>query len=121
MNWFISPPLGGMRTNGATAGARLPDFTICARSSMYCMQSRRVRMSYGLCSNSAAAGWCFLCQRARLRQRGIHHFALHAGAGGQFDDIAVGIAEIDRADKTVVDRPAYFYSLRPPFLQHRIE
>src|SRR5712671_381677 len=25
--------------------ARLPDFTICERSSMYCMQSRKVRMS----------------------------------------------------------------------------
>ena len=41
MNWFISPPLGGMRTIGATAGARLPLCTICARSSMYCMQSRK--------------------------------------------------------------------------------
>ena len=25
MNWFISPPLGGMRTIGATAGASVPD------------------------------------------------------------------------------------------------
>ncbi len=44
-NWFISPPFGGMRTIGATAGAMLPDFRICLRSSMYCMQSRSSWMS----------------------------------------------------------------------------
>src|SRR3990172_13062067 len=37
---------------GVTAGARVPAFTICFRSSMYCRQSRSPRMSYGLCSIS---------------------------------------------------------------------
>src|SRR5688572_10087950 len=51
-HWFISPPLGGMRTIGATAGASVFDCTICRRSSMYCMQSRSTRTSNGLCSIS---------------------------------------------------------------------
>ena len=37
--------LSELRTIGATAGASVPDFRICARSSMYCMQSRNCRMS----------------------------------------------------------------------------
>ena len=47
-----SPPFGGIRTNGVTAGAILPDVAICRRLSMYCMQSRSALMSYGLCSIS---------------------------------------------------------------------
>src|SRR5271165_3561691 len=43
------------------------------------------------------------------------------GAGGQFDDIAVRIAEIDRADKAVVDRPADLATLALPLLQHAVE
>src|SRR5205085_12346903 len=51
-HWFFSPPLGGMRTIGVTAGASVADDTICWRFSMYCRQSRRVLMSYPLCSIS---------------------------------------------------------------------
>src|SRR5215831_19228370 len=40
----------------------------------------------------------------RLRDRRIHDLAVLTGAGGQFDDIAVGIAEIDRPDKAVGER-----------------
>src|SRR5580704_1505676 len=52
IHWLFSPPLGGMRTNGVTAGAMLPEFAIWRRFSMYCMQSRNALMSYGLCSIS---------------------------------------------------------------------
>src|ERR1700704_6639203 len=52
IHWLFSPPLGGMRTNGVTAGAMLPDPAICRRFSMYSMQSRSALMSYGLCSIS---------------------------------------------------------------------
>src|SRR5580693_4586877 len=51
-HWLPSPPLGGMRTNGVTAGANVPRCRICRRSSMYCRQSRKARMSYGRCSIS---------------------------------------------------------------------
>jgi hypothetical protein len=57
----------------------------------------------------------------RLRDRRIHDLAVLTGAGGQFDDIAVGIAEIDRPDKTVVDRPANLSTLGLGLLQHRVE
>jgi hypothetical protein len=43
----------------------------------------------------------------RLRYRRIHDLTVLSGAGGQFDDIAVGIAEIDRPDKAVVDWPGH--------------
>src|SRR5438105_2461062 len=56
-----------------------------------------------------------------LGERGVHHLPISAGAGGQFDDIAVGIAEIDRADRAVIDRPTHLDTLRPPFRQHRLE
>src|SRR6266403_465740 len=48
----------------------------------------------------------------RLRHRGVHDFAMHTGAGRQLDDIAVGVAEIDRADKAVVDRAADLAAFR---------
>src|ERR1700745_2298332 len=57
----------------------------------------------------------------RLRDRRIHDLAVLAGTGGQFDDIAIGIAEIDRPNKTVVDRPANLSTLRLGLLQHRVE
>ena len=43
------------------------------------------------------------------------------GAGGQFDDIAVRIAEIDRPNKAVVDRPTDFAALGLPLLQHFVK
>src|SRR6516162_2431819 len=43
------------------------------------------------------------------------------GAGGQFDDIAVRITEIDRADEAVVDRPADLAALGLPLLQHAVK
>jgi hypothetical protein len=52
IHWLFSPPFGGMRTKGVTAGAMLPDVAICRRFSMYCMQSLSALMSYGLCSIS---------------------------------------------------------------------
>src|SRR5947207_9446245 len=58
---------------------------------------------------------------ARLRYCRIHDLAVLTGAGGQFDDIAVGIAEIDRPDKTVVDRAAHLSTLGLGLLQHRFE
>ena len=48
----FSTPFTGMRTIGVTAGASEPAFTICARLSMYCRQSRSARPSHGLCSIS---------------------------------------------------------------------
>src|SRR5215831_19338937 len=57
----------------------------------------------------------------RLRDRRIHDPAVLTGAGGQFDDIAVGIAEIDRPDKAVVDRPAHLSTLGLGLIQHRVE
>src|SRR5437868_2485919 len=56
-----------------------------------------------------------------LGERGVHHLPISAGASGQLDDIAVGVAEIDRADKAVIDRTAHLDALRPPFRQHRLE
>src|SRR5580658_5300804 len=52
IHWLCSPPFGGMRTIGVTAGAMDPDEAICLRFSMYCRQSRSALMSYGLCSIS---------------------------------------------------------------------
>src|SRR5689334_6669803 len=57
----------------------------------------------------------------RLRDRRIHDLAVLAGTGGQFDDIAIGIAEIDRPNKTVVDRPANLSTLGLGLIQHGIE
>src|SRR5215469_12767337 len=57
----------------------------------------------------------------RFRNGGVHHFAVLAGAGSQFDDIAVGIAKIDRTHKTVIDRAAHLPALRSSLLQHAVE
>src|SRR5579883_1313951 len=51
-HWLCSPPLGGMRTIGVTAGASEPPVTSCRRLSMYCMASRSWRGSQKLCSIS---------------------------------------------------------------------
>src|SRR5260370_17308760 len=46
---------------------------------------------------------------------------MHAGAGGQLDDVSVRVAEIDRPDKAMIDRAAHLFSFRLRFSQHRIE
>src|SRR5205814_10698710 len=51
----------------------------------------------------------------------IHDLAVFAGAGGQFDDIAVGTTEIDRSDKAMVDGPAHLPTLGLGLLQHGFE
>src|SRR5215216_793533 len=48
----FSPPFGGMRAIGVTAGLSEPDCAISRRFSMYWRQSRKPLMSYGLCSIS---------------------------------------------------------------------
>src|SRR5437016_963964 len=48
----------------------------------------------------------------RLGDGRIHDFLLDAGRGGQFDDIAVRVAEVDRANKAVIDRAANLDPLR---------
>ena len=57
----------------------------------------------------------------RLRRRRIHHLLMHAGAGGQLDDVSVRVAEIGRADKAMVDRAAHLFPFRLRFCQHRFE
>src|SRR5712691_1447194 len=46
---------------------------------------------------------------------------MRAGAGGQFDDVAVGVAEIDRADKAMIDRAAHLDPFRPALFEHAVE
>src|SRR5580700_7648035 len=46
---------------------------------------------------------------------------MHAGAGGQLDDVSVRVAEIDRPDKAMIDRAAHLFSFRLRFSQHRFE
>src|SRR5215470_4956600 len=57
----------------------------------------------------------------RLGYRGIHDLAVLPGAGGQFDDIPVGIAEINQAHKAMVNRPAHLPALGLRPLQHGLE
>jgi hypothetical protein len=46
---------------------------------------------------------------------------MNPGARGQFDNIAVRITEIDRADKGVVDGSAHLAALGLPLLQHLVK
>src|SRR5215469_6198368 len=57
----------------------------------------------------------------RLRTHRVHDLLMGAGRRGQLDDIAVGIAEIDRTDETVIDRAAYLASLILALFQHCLE
>src|SRR5215472_9322875 len=57
----------------------------------------------------------------RLRDGRVHDFLMNPGTRGQFDNIAVRITEIDRADKVVVDGPAYLAALGLPLLQHSVK
>src|SRR5215208_4248661 len=43
----------------------------------------------------------------RLRLRWVHDLLVNAGVGGQLDDVAVRVAEIDRAAEAVVYRAAH--------------
>src|SRR5262245_49588137 len=54
IHWFISPPLGGMRTMGVTLGASVPPSRIWRRSSMYWRASRSAGTLMGACSISKA-------------------------------------------------------------------
>src|SRR5437773_6675956 len=54
IHWFISPPFGGMRTNGVTFGASVPPWTSWRRSSMYWSASRSTGGLIGACSISNA-------------------------------------------------------------------
>jgi hypothetical protein len=56
-----------------------------------------------------------------FRHRRIHHLLVHASVGGQFDDVAVRVAKIDRPTEAVVDRSAHFDSRRPPLIEHAVE
>src|SRR5262249_33775430 len=60
-------------------------------------------------------------RRMRLRDRGVHDFAMRTRRGRQFDDIAVWVAEIDRADELMVDRTADLPPLHLPLFQHAVE
>src|SRR5215469_646118 len=57
----------------------------------------------------------------RLRDGRVHDFLMNPGTRGQFDNIAVRITEIDRADKGVVDGPAHLAALGLPLLQHLVK
>jgi len=56
----------------------------------------------------------------RLGYRRVHDLARLPGAGGQLDDVAIGIAEIDRTNKAVVDRPAHLSTLGLSLVQHGV-
>src|SRR5215469_18951409 len=57
----------------------------------------------------------------RLRQGRVHYLLVHAGVGGQLDDVAVRVAKIDRPAEAVVDRSAHFHAAFPPFVEHALE
>src|SRR6516162_848110 len=57
----------------------------------------------------------------RLRYHRVHDFLMDTGAGGQFDDIAIRIAEINRADKAVINRPAHLAALALRLVEHVVE
>ena len=52
IHWLSSRPFTGIRTNGVTRGATLPDSAISRRSSMNCSESRRSVRLKAECSNS---------------------------------------------------------------------
>jgi biotin carboxyl carrier protein len=57
----------------------------------------------------------------RFRHCRVHDLLVHSGVGGQFDDVTVWIAKIDRPAEAVVDRPAHFEPPRAPLLEHAVE
>src|SRR4051794_33324177 len=57
----------------------------------------------------------------RLRPRWVHDLLVNTGFGGQLDDIAVRVAEIDRAAEAVVDWAAHLNRAGAALLQHAFE
>src|SRR5262249_30203968 len=57
----------------------------------------------------------------RLRLRWVHDLLVNAGVGGQLDDVAVRVAEIDRETEAVVDWPAHLKRAVAALLQHPFE
>src|SRR4051812_26244083 len=57
----------------------------------------------------------------RLRLRWVHDLLVNAGVGGQLDDVAVRVAEIDRATEAVVYRAAHLNGAGSALLQHAFE
>src|SRR5262249_60154033 len=57
----------------------------------------------------------------RLRLRRVHDLLVNAGVGGQLDDVAVRVAEIDRAAEAVVDWSAHLKRAVAALLQHPFE
>src|ERR671928_218329 len=57
----------------------------------------------------------------RLRLRWVHDLLVNASVGGQLDDVAVRIAEIDRAAEAVVDRAVHLNRAGAALLQHAFE
>src|SRR3954453_12669367 len=57
----------------------------------------------------------------RLRLRWVHDLLVNARVSGQLDDVAVRIAEIDRAAEAVVDRAAHLNRAGAALLQHAFE
>src|SRR3954468_10501657 len=57
----------------------------------------------------------------RLRLRWVHDLLVNARVSGQLDDVAVRVAEIDRAAEAVVDRAAHLNRAGTALLQHAFE
>jgi len=57
----------------------------------------------------------------RFRQRWVDHLLVHASVGGQLDDVAIRVAEIDRPAEAVVDRSAHFHGAVATLFEHALE
>src|SRR5437016_10784534 len=57
----------------------------------------------------------------RLRNSRVHDLAMRPCAGSQFNDITIRIAEVDRANKAMVDRPTHRSSFCLRLLQHALK
>src|SRR6516162_9920237 len=57
----------------------------------------------------------------RFRQRWVDHLLVHASVGGQLDDVAIRVTEIDRPAEAVVDRSAHFHGAVATLLEHAVE
>ena len=57
----------------------------------------------------------------RFRQRRVDHLLVNASIGGQLDDVAIWVAEIDRPAEAVVDRSAHFHAAVATLFEHALE
>jgi hypothetical protein len=57
----------------------------------------------------------------RFRQRRVDHLLVNASVGGQLDDVAIWVAEIDRLAEAVVDRSAHFHAAVATLFEHALE